>query len=586
MTQTKKPNVVFVLTDDQGYGDLACHGNPIIQTPHLDRMHSESVRLTNYHVGPTCAPTRAGLLTGHYANSTGVWHTIGGRSLLRKDEVSMADFFAHGGYATGIFGKWHLGDNYPYRPQDRGFQEVVVHAGGGIGNTADYWGNNYFDDTYWTQEGYKEYKGYCTDIWFNEGLKFIERHKDEPFFCYITTNAPHSPHIVDPKYSNAYLDSTPHEERAKFYGMVTNIDENFGILRRKLEEWGLAENTILVFMTDNGSAGGVSVDENQLITSGHNCGMRGQKGSEYDGGHRVPFFLHWPAAGLTQGRDVGVITANVDILPTFIELCGLDDWRQHDFDGKSLVPLIEQFDPSGISDWPERALVTDSQRLTNPIKWRKSAVMTNQWRLINGAELYDMTVDPGQVKDIAATHPHVVAELREAYEDWWTKVSRQFDEEIPITIGDESSESVVICSHDWRNENCDCVWNQCQVREGLLYNGYWELEVAQAGTYRFELRRWPKAEDRGLAEGIPGELFSYGRMTIEDGYGGGTAIPIKEARIQIGPQEQMQPVSSKDKGAIFSLDLPAGPTHLQTYFDNEHETDLGAYYVYIDRLHL
>ncbi|MEZ4663460.1 MAG: arylsulfatase [Caldilineaceae bacterium] len=530
MNQTHQPNVVFILTDDQGYGDLACHGNPIVKTPNLDKLHGESVRLTNYHVGPTCAPTRAGLLTGHYANSTGVWHTIGGRSLLRKDEVSMADFFGRAGYATGIFGKWHLGDNYPYRPQDRGFQEVVCHAGGGIGNTADYWGNNYFDDTYWTGDGYRAFEGYCTDIWFNEGLKFIERHRHAPFFCYIPPMRPSAP-PGGPALQRPYLPLTPHAERAKYYGMVTNIDENVGILRQKLAEWGLAENTILIFMTDNGSAGGVETDADHFVTSGFNAGMRGQKNSEYDGGHRVPFFLHWPAAGMTQGRDIAAITANVDILPTLIELCQLDDWRQHDFDGVSLAPLIMASDTG---EWPERALVTDSQRLTTPVKWRKSAVMTNRWRLVNGRELYDMPVDPGQRRDVAADYPDVVAELRAAYEAWWAKVSQQFDAEIPITIGADAAQHVVLCSHDWRNENCDCVWNQCQVRAGLLYNGYWELEVARAGRYRFELRRWPKEEDRAMGDGIPGELVSYGQMTIESGYGGGAALPISAACIEIG----------------------------------------------------
>ena len=493
MIHTRKPNVVFILTDDQGYGDLGCHGNDILQTPNLDHMYSESIRLTNYHVGPTCAPTRAGLLTGHYANSTGVWHTIGGRSLLRKDEVSMADFFAHAGYVTGIFGKWHLGDNYPYRPQDRGFQEVVVHAGGGIGNTLDYWGNNYFDDIYWTNNGYQSYSGYCTDIWFREGLAFIERHKDEPFFCYIPTNAPHSPHLVAPRYSDPYLALTPNEERAKFYGMITCIDENVGILRQSLVEWGLADNTILIFMTDNGSAGGVEVDEQHFVTSGFNAGMRGKKGAEYDGGHRVPFFLHWPEAGLTKGRDIDQITANVDVLPTLIDLCELGGEQHHTFDGISLSPLLLQNEVvDDVTIWPKRALVTDSQRLTNPVKWRKSAVMTDRWRLVNGRELYDMTVDPGQFHDIAADRPEMVAELRVAYEVWWTKVSQQFDAEIPIVLGDEAARQVVLCSHDWRNERCDCVWNQCEVRAGLPYNGYWEVDVAHPGTYRIELRRWPK----------------------------------------------------------------------------------------------
>ena len=197
----KKPNVVFVLTDDQGYGDLGCHGNTIVKTPNIDRFYDESMRLTDYHVGPTCAPTRAGLLTGHYANSTGVWHTIGGRSLLRKDEYTMANMFSDAGYQTGLFGKWHLGDSYPFRPEDRGFREVVRHGGGGVGNTPDYWENDYFDDTYCANGVWTKYPGYCTDVWFDLGIDFIQRHKDKPFFCYIATNAPHVPHIVDPGYS-------------------------------------------------------------------------------------------------------------------------------------------------------------------------------------------------------------------------------------------------------------------------------------------------------------------------------------------------------------------------------------------------
>ena len=392
---TERPNVVFVLTDDQGYGDLSCHGNPVVKTPHIDALYDESVRLKDYHVGPTCAPTRAGLLTGHYANSTGVWHTIGGRSLLRADETSMADYFRDSGYVTGIFGKWHLGDNAPYRPQDRGFETVVVHGGGGVGQTPDYWGNNYFDDSYWDGEGHSRYEGYCTDIWFQEALKFIERNRNKPFFCYIPTNAPHGPFLVDPVYSDPYVPVTPHQKRANFYGMLANIDENVGGLRRRLAEMGLAENTIFIFMTDNGSGGGLDVADDHFVVSGFNAGMRGQKGSEYDGGHRVPFFLHWPAGGIDGGQDVEEVTANVDILPTLIELCGLEGSEGNSFDGRSLAQLMRPEVGKRV-DWPDRALVTDSQRLTYPVKWRKSAVMTDGWRLVNGRELYSIKNDPEQ----------------------------------------------------------------------------------------------------------------------------------------------------------------------------------------------
>lgn len=576
-----KPNVVFVLTDDQGYGDLGCHGNPVLKTPNLDRFHAESTRFTNYHVGPTCAPTRAGLLTGHFANSTGVWHTIGGRSLLRESEVSLADAFRTNGYATGIFGKWHLGDNYPYRPQDRGFDEVVVHGGGGVGNTPDYWGNCYFDDSYWTGRDYTSYEGYCTDIWFQEGMRFIERHRDEPFFCYIPTNAPHSPHLVEPRYSDPYLDLTPDPERAKFYGMVANIDENFGRLRAHLAQLGLSHNTILIFMTDNGSAGGVRTGDGQFVVSGFNAGMRGQKGSPYEGGHRVPFFLHWPAGNLDQGRDIATLAANVDFMPTLAELCDLDVPDDLDWDGTSLQPLL---DPETATDWPDRALVTDSQRLVYPVKWRKSAVMTQDWRLVNGTELYHMTIDPGQRQDVAWQYPDRVAALRDAYEAWWERVSTQFADDIPIRIGDVASEELVVNSHDWRNLDCDCVWNQNQVREGLRYNGHWELDMAQSGIYRFELRRWPYTEDRPVAEGIPGRVIAFHEMTHDSGYGGGNALDIVAAEIQIGDCRAQAEVDRQDKGIVFELALEAGPAHLQTLFRTQSGQDLGAYYVYISKL--
>ena len=398
------PNVVFVLTDDQGYGDLSCHGNPVVKTPHIDALHATSVRLADYHVGPTCAPTRAGLLTGHYANSTGVWHTIGGRSLLRSNEISMADYFQCSGYATGIFGKWHLGDNTPYRPQDRGFETVVVHGGGGVGQTPDYWGNNYFDDSYWDGERHTRFEGYCTDVWFQNAVNFIERNRQKPFFCYIPTNAPHSPFLVDPLYSDPYLPLTPHQQRANFYGMLANIDENVGGLRRSLAELGLVDNTIFIFMTDNGSGGGLEVDESQFVINGFNAGMRGQKGSEYDGGHRVPFFLHWPAGGISEGRDVDEVTANVDILPTLIDMCRLEKPEGNGFDGRSLVPLLQP-EEGKRRVWPDRALVTDSQRLAYPVKWRKSAVMTDRWRLVNGRELFAIKEDPEQRKDNAAATP-------------------------------------------------------------------------------------------------------------------------------------------------------------------------------------
>ena len=254
----RKPNVVLVMTDDQGYGDLGCHGNDLMATPNLDSLHAQSVRFTNFHVDPTCSPTRSALMTGRYSSRTGVWHTIMGRSLLGRDEVTVADVFAAAGYATGMFGKWHLGDNYPFRPEDRGFQEVLRHGGGGVGQAPDFWGNDYFDDTYWHNGVPTPFKGYCTDVFFDGALKFIEANKDKPFFAYVPTNAPHGPYRVAEKYAAIYKKKGVKGGRANFWGMITNIDENMGRLLARLEALGLERNTILIFMTDNGTSAGSS----------------------------------------------------------------------------------------------------------------------------------------------------------------------------------------------------------------------------------------------------------------------------------------------------------------------------------------
>jgi len=375
----KRPNVVLVMTDDQGYGDIHCHGNEVIVTPNLDRLHGQSVRLTNFHVDPTCSPTRSALMTGHYSTRTGVWHTIMGRSILGRHETTIADVFSGSGYKTAIFGKWHLGDNYPYRPQDRGFGEVLIHGGGGVGQGPDYWGNNYFDDTYFHNGKEEKFKGYCTDVWFDGALKFIEANKDRPFFCYIPTNAAHSPYNVAEKYSKPYQDKGVNRSQAAFYGMITNFDENMGRLMKRLKELGLEENTILIFMTDNGTSGGYA------------GGMRGKKGS------RVPFFVRWPAGGLEGPGDVDKLSAHVDVLPTLISLCGLKKPKGVKFDGASLAPLLK----GKGRRWPDRTLLVHSQRIEYPEKWRKSAVMTQRWRLINGKELYDIQADPVQKNNIA-----------------------------------------------------------------------------------------------------------------------------------------------------------------------------------------
>ena len=568
----KRPNVILIITDDQGYGDLACHGNTILDTPNMDRLHSQSVRFTNFHVSPTCAPTRAALMTGLYTNRTGVWHTIGGRSLLRKDKVTMAEVFKENEYHTAIFGKWHLGDNYPFRPQDRGFLEVLVHGAGGVGQTPDFFDNDYFNDTYIHNGKLEEYRGYCTDVWFREAIEYIERQKDNPFFCYISTNAPHSPFYVDNKYSKAYegIKNIPSNE---FYGMITNIDDNIGILTRKIEDLGISDNTILIFMTDNGSSMGDKKIEN--ITA-FNAGMRGKKNSEYDGGHRVPLFVKYPNGKLEAGKDVNNISAHIDVLPTLIELCGLKLNKPIDFDGKSLMPLINGSD----ENWSERLLITDSQRVEHPIKWRKSAVMSDNWRLVNGEELYNMVDDPGQTNDVALKEPKKVEKFRKAYDTWWDDVSLDFDDFQAIIIGSPAENPVNLTSHDWHS-NTQVPWNHKHVRSGLQGNGFWVLDIEHAGIYEITLSRWPLSMKLPINSGMEKRPALNGTSVNESLEG--KALNILKAKIEIGREKMEQDVKETDVSVTFTVNLKAGKDkRLITTFRGK-EVDMGAYYVQISK---
>jgi len=548
--QSGRPNVVLVMTDDQGYGDLGCHGNEVISTPNLDRLHAQSIRLTDFHVDPTCSPTRSALMTGHYSSRAGVWHTIMGRSLLRRDEVTVADVFSANGYRTAIFGKWHLGDNYPYRPQDRGFQDVLIHGGGGVGQGPDYWGNDYFDDTYLHNGKAQKFEGYCTDIWFSGALKFIEANKDRPFFCYIPTNAPHGPYNVADKYSKPYRDKGVPDRQADFYGMITNIDENVGRLVARLKDLNLEENTILIFMTDNGTSGDYA------------GGMRGMKGSEYEGGHRVPFFIRWPGGRLAEPGDVDRLAAHVDVLRTLIELCGLKGPRGVTFDGTSLAPLLR----GDASRWPDRTLLVHSQRIEHPQKWRKSAVMTQRWRLINGKELYDIKADPLQKNDVAGANGDVVEKLRQSYEQWWADLSRRFDEYCEIVIGSDKQNPTRLMSHDWHCS--DPPWSQGMVRSASKANGFWAVEIERNGAYEFELRRWPVELDAPINGAIPD----------------GKAISAASARLKVADVDLSTPVPRDAHAVTFQATLKAGKTRLQTWFTDDEGTSRGAYYVYAKRL--
>jgi hypothetical protein len=364
----------------------------------------------------------------------------------------------------------------------------------------------------------------------------------------------------------------------RFYGMIESIDENIGVLRRHLKNLRIADNTILIFMSDNGTSAGVECDSGGFAACGYNAGMRGKKGSAYEGGHRVPVFLHWPRGGHCQGTNVDAMCANIDLLPTLMELCGLEDSHcENEFHGISLVPLLNRD-----SDVPDRSVVTDSQRIPYPKKWRRSCAMWREWRLINGEELYNIRDDPEQRKDLAAEYPDTVSKLRADYDNWWQKVSVQFDEDVPILIGAPGFSKVTLTSHDWRNElSAGSVWNQVQVRAGILLEGYWEINVVQTGSYRITLRRWPKEETRALRDGIPGTVFSDYRSMEEHGYCGGRPIPIRRAQIIVNGMDRNAKVHNDDRHASFEVDLKSGLAHLSARFITDDENIVGAYYVYI-----
>lgn len=568
---TLHPNVILIITDDQGYGDLACHGNPWIKTPTMDNIYNESVRLTNFHVGTTCAPTRAGLISGKDCNRVGVWHTVMGRSLLDKDAVIMPELFQGRGYKTAIFGKWHLGDNYPYRPQDRGFDEVFIHGGGGVGQTPDVWNNDYFDDVYLHNGIKTKAKGYCTEVWFNAALEFIENHKNRPFFCYLSTNAPHGPFHVPEKYIAMY-DTIEEVPNPNFYGMITNIDENLAVLESKLEELKIKDNTILIFMTDNGTSAGADLDWRGQVVKGYNAGMRGKKGSEYEGGHRVPFFIRWPEKEIDGGYDIEKLTSYTDVIPTLIDLCNLEPTDIDSLDGISLAPYLTDT----MAEYPDRVIITDTQREEMPEKWKNSAVMTQRWRLIRGYELYDMERDPDQSNNVAGYYPSVVRKLRDSYNEWWDQISPGFNEYQEIILGADNIPDG-LTAHDWHTAGYLPPWNQEQIRAGVEKNGFWVVDVAEEGDYEFRLHRWPVETAKGLGEAVPpGDSIPGGKP-----FEAGTPLEINWAKIQVGEIMDSTVVKPEEHFASFTLSLKQGETELQTWLRDTSGIERGAYYVYV-----
>jgi arylsulfatase A-like enzyme len=565
----ERPNVIIVITDDQGYGDLGCHGNPYIRTPHLDQFSKEAVSFTNFHVSTTCAPTRGALMSGRHTNRLNVYHTISGRSLLYDDEMILPQIFGENGYVSGMFGKWHLGDNYPYRPGDRGFDEVVRHGGGGICQLPDFWGNDYFDDTYWHNGVPQAYEGYCTDVFFREALRFIEENKEEPFFCYLSTNAPHGPLNVPVKYTEMYREVEELPERQKrFYGMISNIDDNFQVLQEHLEKLGLTDNTILIFMTDNGTAAGHVV---------YDAGLRGNKGSEYEGGHRVPFMWRWPGGNIGGGHKVDQLTAHFDLLPTLVDLLDLDFEPAKALDGTSLVPLL-----SGQSEnWPNRILYVDTQRGLNLVKYKQYSVMDSSWRLVNGNELYHVSEDLGQTRNLFDTYPDIVARLSEAYELWWNSILNEGVEDryAYIKAGSPEENPVRICSHDMMSPLLG-FWHQYGAANASEGSGIWKVEIVESGEYKISLRRFPRESGLGFNARFPA---AEKPPQLQQSMPASNNVGFATASLSIADFNKTATIEEHADEVSFEMQLTRGKFDMIAQLHDREGKIYPSYFVYIEK---
>lgn len=553
-----QPNVILIMTDDQGYGDLACHGNPVLKTPHLDRLHAESVRLTDFHVSSFCTPTRAALMSGRFPARTGAYRTSSGRTMMHPDERTIASVFADAGYKTGMVGKWHLGDNAPHRPQDRGFQDVVWHRCGGVGQASDHWGNDYFDDTYERNGKFEKFEGYCTDVWFAESMRFLEDNRGHPFFLYLATNAPHGPYRVDPRWSEPYRDQVTWRSGAEFYGMIANIDHNLGLLRDRLQALGLADNTILIFMTDNGTSNGARFNGlTSEAIEGYNAGMRGKKSSVYEGGHRVPFFIHWPAGGIDGGRDLSTIAAHIDVLPTLAELCDVPVPDRHQPDGVSFAPQLRDAKAPSHRDHLIVQYQGGPHFSAAPKPWEFTCVLRDRWRLIDGKELYNVGEDPSQQTDVAEKHPAIVEELRALYPPFWESVSPRMTP-VSIDLGNPVDNPTVLCSQDWYLPSGNPPWNFGQISKLPAVTGPWMVDVKSSGRYRLTLRQFPEEA--------------------------GKPLKAVRAKVSIAGQEQESTIKEGAMEATFELDLPAGRTELRTWLTNADGQTGGAFFTEVERL--
>ena len=572
----RSPNILLVMTDDQGFGDAGFQGNPVLKTPALDALAASGVRFTDFLASPTCSPSRAALMTGRHEFRSGVTHTIEGRNLLRLGAPTMAEAFSKAGYRTAIFGKWHLGEPRPFHPLDRGFGHALLVGGGATGQVPDFWGNTMFDPHLQENGEWKPFKGHMTDIFADKALEWM-CSGEQPWFCYLPLNAPHVPLQVGGEWAKPYLDAGLPERLAKFYGMISHLDAALGRVLAGLAERGLLENTIVVFLGDNGTALGGDPQPGEF-----NGGLRGTKGSAYQGGMRIPALFSWPGH-FAQGRSVETLASLCDVLPTLAQACGLDLQDFPKSDGRSLMPvLVAGKQPAG---WKDRVVATHVGRWPSgtPVEklpFLNASVRNQRYSLVNGVELYDLESDPGESKEISKSHPEILSRLRKAHLDWWESVRGPAMEIQPFPVGLPGQGPVDLTCMDWLPSRAipgapaGGAWEQETLRgwisgtkvggaDGAV--GGWLLDVAAPGVYRIEVRQAPP--------GSPDPpVFREGALALEAGgrdfkaavrKGADCAaieIPLDAGEYFLEPRIENQRESAELQGAYFCRVIPpAGP---------------------------
>ncbi len=571
----ERPNVIVVLADDVGYGDLECHGNAVIKTPNLNALHAASAQFNRYYVSPTCSPTRAALMTGRWPFEVGVSHTISGRSLLKKGIPTVADLFQKAGYRTGIFGKWHLGDNAPSRPEDRGFQEVFIHKGGGIGQSPDYWGNSYMNPTLWHNGQWVKTEGFCTEVFIQQAIEWSREESDKPFFAYIPLNVAHQPWTVKKEWQDTLKKRGVGEELIDFYALIEDMDSQIGSLLETVDR----ENTIIWFLSDNGTAG-----------SGYNAGMKGRKGSVDEGGVRVPSWISWKGK-ISSDLETNNISGHVDFLPT---LCGLAG-----------VPIKDGLNLVG-ADWSDYLLgkgeaIKDRLWFTNRGRWssrddpsfarmRHFAVRNDEFRLVE-TRFFDMRNDSAQETDVLEKESGTAFRMLQAYQDWWKGQRQQIFSYVPIEVGHQAEPVTRLTAHDWHasdltpgSRGAEMVWNQGQIRRYLQslrkvqkgedialeeLRGFWKVKVVRDGRYRMTMYSLPpealKSPDASLA-----------------------TTPHGVAKLLFGRNEVAARLRSPMLAIPVELDLVVGDYDVESWlegqFPQEPDKTLGCFFLDIERI--